>query len=1200
MNITIKDNGKPRSILKKDQHYLVAQSKNKLVMRNTIFYMFLLIFLPCTQLSAQKIDLSAKDTPFKSVIQQIQKQSGYSFAVNDRHMRVAKAVSITAQNKELKVVLTEIFSNQPFGYIIDGKVIISVDRSKESQIKASTTKEQEPVRGKVSNEKGEALAGASIRIQGTTLDFFSDANGRFEIPAIYENAVLQVSYMGYITAEIPCRQASNVMLNPNNNTIDIVDVVSTGYQNIPKERATGSFVQIDNQLLNRRVSTNILDRLDGVTSGLIFNKISGPIGLNPPNEKLGISIRGRVTIDDKVSADPLVVLDNFPYEGDINNINPNDIESITVLKDAAAASIWGSRSGNGVIVINTKKGKFNQPLKIDLNSNFTVGAKPNLKYSRNFLSSSDFIDIETFLFNKGHYDPSLNDDNYYPVISPIVELLAQQKADPSNPNIVEQINRYKGIDVRDQASEFFYQKSLNQQYSLSLRGGSEKAVYSLSIGYDKNRNATIGSGNNRFTINSTNTYHPVKNLELTGSIIYTKNSNDFGYQYTSSYPYLSFADENNDPLSVPYGNRDSYLESSQSLGFLDWKYRPLQEKDFYDNSNKSNNVLLRGVVRYRFTDYLNAEIQYQHENENDGVRGYRSPESYEARNFINMYSQRSSNGSFTYPFPKGGILYLTDRVLYSNNFRTQINFNKNFAKKHFVSAIAGSEIREIVSESTDKALYGYSDEYGTSVTNLNYNIAYPINPSVLGSAVLPSPLGKLTGNTNRYISYYTNGAYTFLNRYTLSLSGRKDGANIFGVKTNDKVTPLWSSGLAYDISKESFYNFSLIPYLKIRASYGFNGNVYNASSYLTAAYDVSPITGLPIATITSAPNSELRWEKIRNRNLAIDFSAKGNRINGSIDVYDKLGSDLIEDALLAPSSGFTTYKGNAATVKTKGVDINLNTINLKGDFKWNTTLLLSYNHDKVISYDTKYTSQYLTNTQVNTAGPARYGLYIKEGNSLFGMYSFKSAGLDPTNGDPQGYLNGEISKDYTNIISNTNIEDIIYHGSSRPVYFGSLRNTFSFKGFSLSANITYKFDYYFRRKSTSLIYDDAIANGSANKEFNDRWQKPSDENYSTIPSVLYDFNYNRNTFYQSSESLVEKGDHIRIQDISISYDFRKEMLTNLPFSSLQICSYINNVGILWRANKKGIDPDVSEYNYSSYNSYPNPTSISFGVRTTFK
>lgn len=1157
----------------------------------------LIILLISFSSSAQTVTLKAKNRPIIEVIKSIEKQTGYTVFYDAQLLDKNKPVTVTVEHLPLKATLDKLFSDTNYSYEIIAKTIVLKEKPRPA---GKEKAKANPINGRVLDEQGQPLAGATIKIKGTDKTTTTSIDGTFSLSDIANDDVIQVSFVGYQVQELTA--TNNIVVKLKMATADLGDVavVSTGYQTIPKERATGSFVQIDNTLLNRRVSTNILDRLDGITSGLIFNKIAGPVGIAPTNEKLGINIRGRVTIDDKVSADPLVVLDNFPYEGDINNINPNDIESITILKDAAAASIWGARSGNGVIVITTKKGKFREGLKIDFNSNVTTGMNPDLKYSRNYLNSSDFIDVETYLFNKGQYDVNLGDVNYYPVISPVVELLAKQKANPSNTDILAQINNLRNVDVRDETAKYFYQKSIKQQYSLSLRGGSEKSIYALSVGYDNNRENLIGSGNNRFTINSTNTYRPLKNLELTASVIYTKSKNAVGYQYTSPYPYVSLADENGNPLAVPYGRRTSYLESTAALGFLDWKYRPLQEQEYNDNTTQLSNILLRGSARYSFTSYLNAEIQYQFEQENAKIRGYRDPNSYEARNNVNLYSQRASNGSFTYPFPKGGILYLTDRNLNSNNFRTQLNFNKNFSDKHSVSAIAGTEIREIVNDGNNRILYGYNDNFGTAATNLNYNVAYPVNPSGLGSIVLPSPLGTVTGRTNRYLSYYANGAYIFLDRYTFSLSGRKDGANIFGAKTNDKITPLWSTGLAYDISKESFYNFPLIPYLKFRASYGYNGNVYNASAYLTASYDVSSATGLPTATITSAPNAELRWEKIRNKNLAIDFASRKNRVSGSIELYDKLGKDLIEDALLPTSTGFTSFKGNAATVQTKGLDLILNTININAELKWTTNFLFSYNKDRVISYDTKYTSSYLTANRSNISGPARYGLYINEGKSLFGVYSFKSAGLDPQNGDPMGYLNGVVSKDYTSILNNTKIDDIIYHGSSRPMNFGSFRNTFSYKGFTLSANMTYKFNYFFRRKSTPLVYADVLTNGSINADFTARWQKPGDELITNIPSVVYDFNYNRNTFYQSSETLVEKGDHVRLQDITLAYNFTKNALKKLPFATLEIYSYVNNVGILWRANKFKLDPDVSDYSFAGYNSYPLPRTFSLGIRTTFK
>ncbi|RLJ75143.1 TonB-linked SusC/RagA family outer membrane protein [Pedobacter alluvionis] len=1164
------------------------------------FILLLLLFTVIVALAddvkAQSITLEAKATPMYQVFKQIEKQTGYLFWYKGKMLGKNTPITASINNLQLKPALDKIFANIPFSYeIVDETIVVTEkllpQKSKEKQNKQGIT-------GVVNDENGQPLVGASVTIKGTTQTTMTDSEGKFAIDNVSDNSLLVISYVGYKSVEIKAQnnKSISVTLNLISGKLDDISVVSTGYQNIPKERATGSFVQIDNTLLNRRISTNILDRLDGITSGLIFNKVAGPVGIAPTNEKLGINIRGRVTIDSKVSADPLVVLDNFPYEGDINSINPNDIESITILKDAAAASIWGARSGNGVIVITTKKGKLNEALKIDLNTNITIGESPNLKYSRNFLNSSDYIDIEKYLYSQNYYNQDLANTTTYPVISPVVALLARNTAEAN-----QQIDALRSIDVRDEASKHLYQKSLSQQYNLSLRGGSAKSTHLLSLGYDKNRYNNIGAGFDRLTINTSNTYRPIKNLEVSAAVVYNKSNQSSAYIYNPLYPYLKLADADGNPLSVPVGFNNTYLESAQALGYMDWKLRPLQERDLFDNVAKINNLLLRTSVRYQFLPFLSAEVQYQYQNENGNTRYLQSIDSYNVRNTINIYSQRNTTtGVFTYPVPKGGILSMTDRKLEAENFRTQLNYNQNFAGKHNISAITGAELRDIETTSYNRLSYGYNDDFGTAVTNLNYTTFFPLSPAGTGSRTVPAPDGTVNGTVNRFISYYANASYTFKDRYTATLSGRKDGANIFGANTNDKITPLWSAGLGYEISKEAFYNLPLIPYLKVRATYGYNGNVYNASSYLTATYSTSSLTGAQTATITSAPNPELRWEKIRNKNLGLDFATKKNRLNGTVEIYDKLGTDLIEDALLAPSTGFNSFKGNAASVNTKGVDIILNSINLNGDFKWYTNFLFSYNKDKVISYDTKYTTSYLTSNASNIADPARQGLYIKEGNSIFGVYSYKSAGLDPSSGDPVGYLNGIESKNYTAILSNNNPDDVIYHGSSRPTHFGALRNTFSYKGFSLSANVTYKFNYYIRKKSTSLNYTETILPVYANSDYALRWQKAGDENITTVPSMVFAVNTNRNTFYQNSEVLVEKGDHIRLQDIGLSYDLNQNLLRKMPFSSLQIYSYINNVGILWRANKNGIDPDVSDYRSGNYNVFPNPITYAFGVRANFK
>ncbi len=1163
----------------------------QIVMRiNLVAFFIALAMLKVTaSVRAQNISLSFENAPIEKVFESIEKQSGYIFWYDKAILRSANRISIKVKNGNLSEALEQCFKNQPLQYQIVEKTIVVKEKSRPASANPARSI---PIKGKVVDDKGQPLGGVNVRVKNSLLATVSDDRGDFSIEVPDENAILVLSFIGLQTIEVPVKDnlRPTVILKEIASSLEAVSVVNTGYQQIPKERATGSFVQIDNELLNRRVSTNILERLDGVTSGLIFNKSS--IGVAPRNENVGISIRGRSTIDNNVSADPLIILDNFPYEGNVANINPNDIESITILKDAAAASIWGARSGNGVIVITTKKGKFGQPLKVDFNTNLTVGQKPDLFYSKSYLGSASYIEIETYLFNQGAYNANLSNVTTYPLISPAVEILAQSRAGTiTSEQAGSQLQALARIDVRDQLEKYFYTAKINQQYSINLSGGSDKSTHNFSAGYDNNRNENL-SRYSRLNLNYANVFKPLKNLELSTGIIYSDGIENRSKGYSPVYPYTEISGANGEALSVPMGYRKGYLESTKALGFLDWELRPLDETKFVDNTVKSSNLLLRSALTLKFLENFQFSAQYQFQKQFSGERNYQSLETYYTRDLINKYSQRNtSTGVFTYPLPKGGILSNSVANTLAHNLRTQLNFDRKFGADHMVNALAGAELREISSEGKSDLLYGYDDQYGTSVTNLNYGTAYPLNPSGLGSQTLPVFNGNVTGTINRYVSYFANASYSYKERYTVSLSGRKDGANIFGVRTNDKITPLWSSGISWNISREDFFKWSWIPYLKLRGTYGYNGNVYNGSAYLTAAYSTNSLNGNQQAQITSPPNAELRWEKIRNINLGVDFALKKNIIQGSVEIYQKHATDLIESAPLAPSSGFTEYKGNAASLRTEGVDINLTSNNLKGNLSWTTNFLANFQKDRVTSYDTQFTVLALARFD---QGITQAGIFPVVGNTLFGLYSYRSAGLDPTNGDPMGYLNGIVSKDYTSIITNTPLSDLVYHGSSRPNIFGSLRNNFSYMGFSLSFNLTYKFDYYFRRRSINLNYQLLLASQHTDYAF--RWQKPGDEATTTVPSLTYTTNTNRNLFYNSSDVLIEKGDHIRFQDISFGYDLTKKLLKKSPFKVLQLYSYINNVGILWRANKAGIDPDNNDL---ALGYRPDARTVAFGVRAQF-
>ncbi|MBT1704907.1 SusC/RagA family TonB-linked outer membrane protein [Chryseosolibacter indicus] len=1023
------------------------------------------------------------------------------------------------------------------------------------------------VQGKViSAADQQPLPGVNVIVKGTTHGISTDAEGNFAVQAS-ENDVLVFSFIGYTTAEVAVggETVINVSLVEDITTLSEVMVYSTGYEQLPKERVTGSFAMADHELVNRKVSTNVLDRLEDVTSGLIFNR--GGSASDP------ISIRGRSTLF--ANANPLVVIDNFPYDGDLSNINPNDVESITVLKDAAAASIWGARAGNGVIVITTRRGSERNASRISFNSNITIGEKPDPFYVP-IMSTADYIATERQLFENGYYT-SIENQLTHRALTPVVELLiANRDGLLSSEELETKLAALRNKDVRNDYSKYLYQKSVNQQYALSLSGGSKPHQYYVSVGYDKNDATLVGNAKDRLTLNARNNWSLLKDkVSVSGDLYYTCSTHQNNgidpstlrmTTFDRLYPYASFADDNGNPLSITQDYREGFKREAEAKGLLDWSYRPLQELHEVDKTTKATDYRVNASVSYQFIPGLSANVLYQFWNSDTQGRNHYSEKSYFARNLVNQYTQVSTTGQRTLPIPEGGILDINNQSAFSNNLRAQLNFNKAFGK-HQVNAIAGYEVKEVRTNGTQYRYYGYNDALANS-SAVDYATQFQQYYYAFTQARIPSVDGQ-TDLTDRFLSYYGNAAYTYNQRYTLSVSARKDQSNLFGVEANQKGVPLWSTGFSWNISEEPFYNVSFLPHLKFRATYGYNGNIdKTVTAYTTAqTFGTNSITGLPYARILNPPNPSLQWERIRIVNLGLDFEIIRNIASGSIEYYRKNGEDLIGFAPVAPSTGLNRYKGNTASTKGHGVDIVLNTTNVNRAVKWQTNFLFSTSQLTVTHYKDEATSWYLLNYG-DTGG------YLREGNTPFGLYSYAWAGLDPATGDPQGYWEGAVSKDYLEITQNTKPEDLVYHGPARPTTFGSIRNTFSWHNLSLSFNISYRLGYYFRRNSIS--YGNNLGLGG-HGDYYERWKNRGDEKHTQIPSIPASYDANQGPFYAFSEVLVEKGDHIRFQDIQFSYTLAKSSTPGMPFQRAQVYMYVNNLGILWKASDKVPDPDYRQY-----------------------
>lgn len=1043
---------------------------------------------------------------------------------------------------------------------------------------------QQSIEGRVlSADTSEPMEGVTIRAIGTETVWQSNVLGVFKLNNIHPGMRLEFTYVGYQASQLTLEMIIDepeVLLYPVEQQMEEI-LISTGYQRVSQERVTGSYSTVDNRLLNRTVNTDIISKLDGVVPGMLFNR----------NSNFKINIRGQSTLFSNM--EPLIVLDNFPFEGDILDINPNDIETVTVLKDAAAASIWGARAANGVIVLTSKQGRRNQPLQVDFRSNVSVVEKPNIYYQPR-MSSADFIDIETMLFSQGVFTSTENSNLKAPY-TPVVQLLIAKRDGTMDENDVrDQLTHLKRIDIRDDLSRHVYQKGVKQQYALNLSGGTGINRFYVSLGYDQNRESLVRNSMNRLSVQARNTFSLWKDrlevytgLELSSRTATNPNGGPVGMGMggqSQLYPYASLVDEEGNYARTVRNYALPFIDAAYEDGLLDWSYRPLEEIYLNDQVTKNIQYRINTGVQAKILPGLDAGVLFQYVNGASDYRHHRSAATFFARDMINNLTMITEDGTVNRPVPLGGVLDNSYGHTENYHFRGQLNYGGDIAEGHHVTAMLGYEVRDNQHRSNSGRMYGYNDELGIGI-NVDFVNRFP-------RYVYPASTAAIANNqavsefVDRYQSVYGNASYTLHGRYVFYGSARLDQSNLFGVRTNQKGVPLWSAGIAYTLSSEDFYGVDWLPYLKLRATYGYNGNANKSvTAYTTVRYDDGRLSRsrLPYARITNPPNPELRWEKVKVVNLGVDFALRKNVVTGGVEYYRKKGLDLIGVTPYAPSSGVQMFTKNYANTKGQGVDVHLQSRNTNGKVQWATDAVFSWIQDEVTHYLASAASaqNYVSATYMNPV----------VGRPQFSVYSFNHKGLDGQTGNPIGYLNGEASENYAAIMSNATLDELIYHGSARPTLFGGLRNTVQWNRLSLSANVVFRAGYYFRRGTVSFS---AIRLGrEQHGDYTLRWQQPGDERYTVIPSMPETTNAARDLFYANTSAFVERGDHIRLQDINLTYSLPAQLIQRVGLKVVDVYLFMENMGILWKATKLGLDPD------HVYTDYVPPRSVALGINVKF-
>lgn len=1043
------------------------------------------------------------------------------------------------------------------------------------------------LRGTVTDDNGEPLMGVSVSTDGGTPLAVTDADGKFSIAMPANATQLTFTYVGMATQTINIGQRSSFYVAMSAGEQALKDVVVTGYQTISRERTTGSFNVVTPEKLKGKLQTNILARLEGMVPGMM-------------QQNGALYIRGMSTLNGGANAySPLFVVDGLPFEGDVSSINPATIKTITVLKDAAAASIYGARAANGVVVISTidAKGENKTTIRYDASVKFTP--KPDMDYL-NLMDTREMIDLREYGFKFNSVPYAMIPPNYY--LDPVSELLYKHRDGLIDEQTFQNgMNKYRNLNNRKQLEDFYTQTGIEHQHNLSLSGGNDIYRYVFTLNYTGNRFNARYNQMQRYgaTLRDNIKLTSWLNAEAALTINYNNTNSDRGMgTYTDMYrnqpSYTMLKDESGNPLNVPTYKSEWEMNRLIGLGLKDEHYSPItNRREERYNSNENYYRLMLGL-NLKIMKGLNFDVRFQTENSADKTVEIFSERSYHVRNMINDAAQYNpATKKLTLNVPEGAHYSESRGDADSYTLRAQLNFNRDFGP-HSITALAGGERRRTKTTNTSIYYMGFNES----------TLAYkPIDPTALTNVKGTESLAgnfswSFTGNNwineieNRYVSFYANAAYAFDSKYNLTASIRVDQSNLFGTDPRYQYRPLWSVGGAWHIAKERFLagKLSWLNALTLRATYGIGGNVpRGASPYVTLkAAQYNPWSKDFMAEIKNPPNYTLRWEKTATTNLGLDFSVLNNRLSGSIEVYHKHSTDLLAQRDADPTLGFKQLTLNYGNMTNKGIEVSLNSVNLQTrNLRWTTGLNFGYNKNMLDDVEDSN-----PNVHSYTSGFAAV-----KGHPLGAIFSFQYAGLSPTDGTPCYYVEGG-SKTEAQV---SNLSDLVYSGTRHPTYSGSFSNTIAYKDFELSFMLMFYGGNVLRTEPAPFVSEPSHLN--PNKEMRNIWRQPGDErNPDATPAFTgyaLDLATVRHPWY-AADRHVFKADYAKLRHLSLTYRVPQRLVSKCGLAQLAFTLQGQNL-LSWSANKYGVDPEAlgtTGYGWGM-RTIPTPATWTFGLSATF-
>ncbi|MEC4053377.1 SusC/RagA family TonB-linked outer membrane protein [Myroides odoratimimus] len=1062
-------------------------------------------------------------------------------------------------------------------------------------------------------------------VESTSIGTMTDFDGNFTLEVPQDTKSIRISFIGYESKLITLNTKGHYVVTLGADPDILNEVVITGYQTIEKRKLTSSVAQVSMAEINQTGVASVDQMLAGQVAGMAVVNQTGA-----PGAPAKIRIRGTASLSG--AQDPLWVLDGMPLEGNdvpnfndkdnidqlqnfsIAGLNPDDIQDITILKDASATAIYGARAANGVILITTKKGKKGD-MKVNFTANTFVNQRPDFK-KLNLMNSDQKVDFELMLAgrsdifndrsNQGEVMRILNGSNE-------LDMFRNGGFDALSSATQASINNLRKTNT-DWGKEIF-RPTFNKQYGLSLSGGSDVNDYYFSLGYFNEEGTTIGTGFERFNITLKDNYQVSDKLKVGISLFGTHSKkNNFVTDADAAINPINYS-RNANPYLAPYNTDGSYMYDKDISGYED-RYVPFnfaeeRTNTSYELVNKSFKAVFD--LEYQILNDLKLTSQLGLQLDKSDTEKYLGKETYSTRKFkeATRYYDRATK-TYKYFLPDGGIIENFNDDMFQYNWKTQATYNAIFNDMHEVDVMAGMEIRK--SDQTIIKSKGFGYDANTLTTK---PIIFPEGSTE--SKEKKYETYKKTVNENAYASFFATASYTYNRKYTVFGSVRADGSNLFGVDPKYRYVPLWAVSGSWDVTRESFMeNLDFVSNLRLRASYGLQGNIDKTTSpFLIGEYNTSTILpGYPGQTIqvTAAPNGTLRWEKTTNTNLGFDLGLFNNRISIGFDAYNRKSTDLIGLKALPLETGFEFTNMNWAQVTNKGYEIAITTRNISTpDFSWTTTFNFARNKSKVDKIQI-FDNETLPSREglpvnsvfhIKTAGFDEKGnlLFWKEGEKVTGKEFFKL--YDPMADFMPGYMvdTNLTPEEYRNLYS--------YAGDKDPKFTGGLINTVRVKNFDLTVSAAFNIKQTVQKTPS---YNAAKVDPGRNytTDLLDIWS-PNNPNGS-LPGLLANDNQgNYNTdndnwmlakwfdggdsgnSYKYLDIWTKEISYVRISSIRLGYSLPKDLLRKLNVDNIRFTVEGRNLFVFGTNYDGYFDPET----YGNIYTQPIQKSFTLGLNVTF-